>query len=77
MQSHVIPLIQDVSGWTLRRVGPQLDTERLVNVLEAMKNFDLGVGIKINFSDGDHQALHKIWGTQLDDKGHYKPINLE
>lgn len=61
----------------LRRVGPQLDTERLVNVLEAMKDFDLGVGTKINFSGGDHQALHKIWGTQLDDKGHYKPINLE
>ena len=61
----------------LRRVGPQIDTERLVNALEAIRDFDLGVGPKISFGSGAHQALHKIWGTQLDDKGSYKAINLE
>jgi branched-chain amino acid transport system substrate-binding protein len=61
----------------LRRVGPQIDTERLVNALETIRDFDLGVGPKITFGSGAHQALHKIWGSQLDDKGNYKAINLE
>ena len=61
----------------LRRAGPQLDTERLVGALEGMDDFDLGVGPHIKFSSDQHQALHKVWGTQLDEAGHYKAINLE
>jgi branched-chain amino acid transport system substrate-binding protein len=61
----------------LRRTGAQLDTEKLVIALETIKDFDLGVGAKIGFSSGEHQALHKVWGTQLDETGHYKPIGLE
>ena len=61
----------------LRRAGAALDTEKLVAALETMKDFDLGVGSKIGFSTSEHQALHKIWGTQLDETGHYKAITLE
>ena len=25
----------------------------------------------------DHQASHRIWGTVLDENGHYQPIELE
>jgi hypothetical protein len=31
----------------------------------------------VNFSSMDHQALHKVWGTQLDNDAHYQPIDLE
>lgn len=61
----------------LRRAGPQFDTERLVGVLEGLKNFDLGLGVPVNFSPADHQALHKVWGTQLDEAGHFQSIDLE
>lgn len=61
----------------LRRAGSDLTTEKLVAALESIRDFDLGVGAKVNFSAGEHQALHKIWGTEMDDTGHYKPITLE
>jgi ABC-type branched-subunit amino acid transport system substrate-binding protein len=61
----------------LRRTGPQLDTERLVARLESLRDLDLGIGALVNFGRAEHQALHKVWGTQLDATGHYQPIELQ
>jgi ABC-type branched-subunit amino acid transport system substrate-binding protein len=61
----------------LRRAGPNLDAERLVYALEGIQNLDLGIGALVGFSRGDHQAIHKVWGTELDGTGHYKDIELE
>jgi branched-chain amino acid transport system substrate-binding protein len=61
----------------LKRTGPQVDTEKLVENLEAMNNFDLGIGSTLGFGRGEHQASHKIWGTALDETGIYQPIDLE
>jgi branched-chain amino acid transport system substrate-binding protein len=61
----------------LRRTGPQLDTERLVEGLEGLRNLDLGLGTTISFGPTEHQALHKVWGTQLDASGHYQAIELQ
>jgi ABC-type branched-subunit amino acid transport system substrate-binding protein len=61
----------------LKRAGPQIDTERLIDTLENMHNLDLGLGTPLNFGRAEHQASHKIWGTTLDDKGKYQPIELE
>jgi ABC-type branched-subunit amino acid transport system substrate-binding protein len=61
----------------LKRTGPQLDTERLIDNLESMRNLDLGLGTPLNFGRAEHQASHKIWGTALDENGHFQPIELE
>jgi branched-chain amino acid transport system substrate-binding protein len=61
----------------LRKTGGQIDTERLIDNLEGMRNIDLGLGAPLNFGRGEHQALHKICGTQIDDNGKYVPIELE
>jgi branched-chain amino acid transport system substrate-binding protein len=61
----------------LKRTGPQLDTERLVDALESLRGFDMGVGTPLSFGRTEHQGSHKIWGTQLDQAGHYQPIDLE
>ncbi len=61
----------------LKRAGPQVDTERLIDNLEAMRNLDLGLGTSLNFGRSEHQASHKIWGTALDESGKYQPIELE
>jgi branched-chain amino acid transport system substrate-binding protein len=61
----------------LKRTGPQLDTEKLIDNLEAMRNLDLGLGAPLNFGRAEHQASHKIWGTAIDDNGKYQPIELE
>jgi branched-chain amino acid transport system substrate-binding protein len=61
----------------LRRAGPRPDTEKLVDGLETIRNYDMGLGTLISFSQSEHQGSHKVWGTQLDDHGHYQPIDLQ
>src|SRR6266478_4631713 len=61
----------------LQRTGPQLDTEKLIDVLENTRDFDLGLGASLNFGRAEHQASHKIWGPGLDENGKYQAIELE
>jgi ABC-type branched-subunit amino acid transport system substrate-binding protein len=61
----------------LRRAGPELDTEKLVDALEGLRNLDLGLGTPVNYGRTEHQAVHKVWGTELDGSGHYQAIDLE
>jgi ABC-type branched-subunit amino acid transport system substrate-binding protein len=61
----------------LRRAVPHLDTESVVDALESLHNVDIGLGVPVSFSRNEHQALHKVWGTQLDANGKYQPIELE
>jgi len=61
----------------LKSTGSQLDTEKLIDVLENTRNFDLGLGANLGFGRAEHQASHRIWGTALDDGGKYQEIELE
>jgi branched-chain amino acid transport system substrate-binding protein len=61
----------------LKRAGPQLTTEKLVDTLEQIDGLDLGFGSKISFSLSEHQGSHKVWGTQLDDSCTYKVVDLD
>lgn len=61
----------------VKRVGRDIDTEKLVEELERMRDFDLGLGAPVSFSPNDHQGSHRVSGTQLDETGHYQPIDLE
>jgi len=61
----------------MQKTGPQLDTERLIDVLENTRNLDLGLGTSLSFGRSEHQASHKIWGTAIDEGGKYQPIELE
>jgi branched-chain amino acid transport system substrate-binding protein len=61
----------------LKRVGAQLDTEKLVDTLEATRNLDLGLGVSLNFGRSEHTASKKIWGTALDESGRFQAVDLE
>jgi ABC-type branched-subunit amino acid transport system substrate-binding protein len=61
----------------IRQTGPQLDTERLIDTLEAMRNIDLGLGTPLTYGRAEHQASHKIWGTALDENGKYTTLELD
>jgi branched-chain amino acid transport system substrate-binding protein len=61
----------------LKRNGPQLNAERLVDTLENLRDFDMGLGTPVTFGRTEHQALHKVWGTELDATGHYQAIDLQ
>ena len=62
---------------TLQQNGPQLDTEKLVGTFENLRDLDIGLGTPMTFSRSEHQAVHKVWGTQLDADGRYQPIDLQ
>jgi ABC-type branched-subunit amino acid transport system substrate-binding protein len=64
-----------ISG--IKRAGPQVDTERLIDTLETMRNLDLGLGTQLSFGRSEHQASNKVWGTALDESGRYQPLELE
>jgi branched-chain amino acid transport system substrate-binding protein len=61
----------------LKRAGPQLDTEKLVDSLEGLRDLDLGLGTPVTYGRTEHQAVHKVWGTELDGSGHYQAIDLQ
>jgi ABC-type branched-subunit amino acid transport system substrate-binding protein len=61
----------------LRRAGRDLDTEKLVDALEHVDGYDPGIGGNLSFGMSEHQASHKVWGTQLDDHGAFKSIDMD
>jgi ABC-type branched-subunit amino acid transport system substrate-binding protein len=61
----------------LRRTGPEVGTEKLVDALEGLRNYDTGLGTLLSFGRTEHQASHKIWGTQLTADGHYQPFDMQ
>jgi branched-chain amino acid transport system substrate-binding protein len=61
----------------LKRNGAELDTEKLVETLENLRDLDIGLGTPVSFSRSEHQGVHKVWGTQLDENGRYQPIDLQ
>jgi len=67
----------DILAEAVKRVGRDINTEKLVDELERTHDFDLGLGTPVTFSLNEHQGSHKVWGTQLDEAGHYQPIDLQ
>ena len=61
----------------VKSVGRDINTEKLVDELEQTHDFDLGLGTPVSFSSNEHQGSHKVWGSQLDEAGHYQPIDLQ
>ncbi|MFL5084897.1 MAG: ABC transporter substrate-binding protein [Xanthobacteraceae bacterium] len=61
----------------VKRAGAQVDAEKLVDALETLRDFDPGLGTALTFGRTEHQASHKVWGTQLDKTGRYQPIDLQ
>jgi serine/threonine protein kinase/ABC-type branched-subunit amino acid transport system substrate-binding protein len=61
----------------LRRTGRALDTEALIDALEQIQSFDPGIGGSLGFGMSQHQASHKVWGTQLDELGSFKSLDMD
>jgi serine/threonine protein kinase len=61
----------------LRKTGYDLTTEKLVDTLETMRQFDLGLGAPLSFGPSEHQASHKVWGTILDAAGQVQSLDLD
>ena len=42
-----------------------------------MRDLDLGLGTAVTFGRSEHQGVHKVWATQLDESGRYQAIDLQ
>jgi ABC-type branched-subunit amino acid transport system substrate-binding protein len=61
----------------LRRLGRDIDTEKLIDSLEQLRDFDPGIGGNLSFGMSQHQASHKVWGTVLDAQGQWKSLDMD
>ena len=61
----------------MNRTGDDLTTARLIDALESMKEFDMGIGAPVTFSRSEHQGSHKVWGTVLDKTCRYQTLDLD
>ena len=61
----------------LSRAGQALDTEKLIDALESIRDLDLGTGSPVSFGPSEHQASHRVWGTVLDGHGQFRKLALE
>ena len=61
----------------VRRAGKDATTEQIIDALEKLKDLDLGLGVTFSFGLAHHQASHKVWGSVLDEKGKYQPLELD
>ncbi len=70
-------IVADLLAEGLRRAGPALTTDGLVAALESIKDLDLGIGTPLGFAPSEHQASHKVWGSEIDGNGAMKEIDLD
>lgn len=61
----------------LRKVGAELTTEKLIDALYTIKEFDPGVGSIMSFGPSRHQASNKVWATMLDGDGKLSVLDLD
>jgi serine/threonine protein kinase/ABC-type branched-subunit amino acid transport system substrate-binding protein len=61
----------------LRRAGQDLDTEKLIDALESVRDYDLGIGTVMSFGMSEHQASHKVWGTVMDGQGQFRTLDMD
>ena len=61
----------------VKRAGATVTTEAIIAALESIHDADIGLGVPIGFSTSEHQASHRIWGTELDGAGHFRAIDLQ
>lgn len=51
----------------LKRSGRDLNRENFIDSLESIKDFSFGVDATVNFSEGNHQGLNRIYFTSIKD----------
>ena len=61
----------------LQRAPAALTTDGVIDALEGIRGLDLGIGVPITFGPSEHQGSHKVWGTVIDSRGEFRPIELQ
>jgi ABC-type branched-subunit amino acid transport system substrate-binding protein len=54
----------------------RLDSEGLVEALESIRGFDLGLGAPIDFGPSDHEGSDRVWGSVIGSDFKYGGLDL-
>jgi branched-chain amino acid transport system substrate-binding protein len=60
----------------LRRAGPDVDRETIIESLLSIENVDIGLGTPVGFTRENHQASHIVWPTVIRN-GRFEPFAFE
>ncbi len=59
----------------LKRAGPDVDKETIIDALLSIKNLDIGLGTPIRYSNDNYQGSQKVWLTVIRD-GRFESIDF-
>jgi ABC-type branched-subunit amino acid transport system substrate-binding protein len=51
----------------LRRAGPELTRKGFVEAIESLRDYRIGPGLSVSFSESDHQGMDRVYFTWLHD----------
>ena len=57
----------------LRRAGPDVDRESIIDALLGIRRLDIGLGTPIHFSEESYQASQTVWPTIVKN-GRFEPF---
>lgn len=59
----------------LRRAGPEVDRESIIDALLSIRNLDIGLGTPINYTRESYQASQMVWPTVIRN-GRFEPFDF-
>ncbi len=59
----------------LRRAGPEVDRESIIDALLSIRNLDIGLGTPIDFSRESYQGSQTVWPTVIRN-GRFEPFDF-
>jgi branched-chain amino acid transport system substrate-binding protein len=60
----------------LRRAGPKIDRESIIDALLGIRKFDIGIGTPISFSRESYQGSQMVWPTVIRN-GRFEPFDFK
>ena len=59
----------------LRRAGPEVNRESIIDALLSIHNMDIGLGIPIDYAPESYQGSQKVWPTIIRN-GRFEPFEF-
>ena len=60
----------------LKRAGPDVDREKIIDAILSIKNLDIGIGTPISFTDDNYQGSQMVWPTVIHNN-HFESIDFK
>jgi ABC-type branched-subunit amino acid transport system substrate-binding protein len=59
----------------LKRAGPDVDREKIIDAILSIKNLDIGMGTPVSYTNDNYQGSQKVWPTVIRD-GRFESLDF-